>query len=108
MKGFLITASGIPYARMKPEHVEMDLDGGFRGDYLPSTEWRMHMDIYRARPEAQAIFHTHSVDATALACRRNDIPAFHYMVGVTGGTSLAFPTIPSSARRPCPTPCSKP
>lgn len=31
-EGFLITASGIPYGRMKPEHiVEMDLDGGYVG-----------------------------------------------------------------------------
>jgi L-fuculose-phosphate aldolase len=88
-EGFLVTASGIPYAVMKPEHVvEMDLDGGYRGDYLPSTEWRMHMDIYRARPEAQAIVHVHSTYATALACLRKDIPAFHYMIGVTGGISL--------------------
>jgi L-fuculose-phosphate aldolase len=88
-EGFLITASGIPYVTMRPEHVvEMDLDGGYRGDYLPSSEWRMHMDIYRARPQAGAVVHTHSTYATALACLRKDIPAFHYMIGVTGGTSL--------------------
>jgi L-fuculose-phosphate aldolase len=88
-EGFLITASGIAYTKMKPEHVvEMDLDGGYRGDYLPSTEWRMHLDIFKARPEAQAIVHTHSVYATALSCLRKDIPAFHYMIGVTGGSTL--------------------
>ena len=88
-EGFLITASGIPYHCMKPEHiVEMDLDGGYRGEYLPSTEWRMHMDIFRQRPEANGIIHTHSIYATALACLRKDIPSFHYMVGVGGGTTL--------------------
>jgi L-fuculose-phosphate aldolase len=88
-EGFLITASGVPYAKMKPEQVvEMDLDGGYRGPYLPSSEWRMHLDIFKARPEAGAIVHTHSIFATALACLRKDIPAFHYMIGVTGGTSL--------------------
>lgn len=88
-KGFLITASGIPYHRMKPHHViEMDLEGGYRGDFLPSTEWRMHLDIYKARPEAGAIVHVHSTHATALACLRKDVPAFHYMIGVTGGPSL--------------------
>jgi L-fuculose-phosphate aldolase len=88
-EGFLITASGIPYKKMKPEHVvEMDLEGGYRGEYYPSTEWRMHMDIFRARPEAQAIVHVHSTYATALACLRRDIPAFHYMIGVAGGASL--------------------
>jgi hypothetical protein len=50
-EGFLMTASGIPYHKMKPEHVvEMDLDGGYIGGYLPSTEWRMHMDIFKHRP----------------------------------------------------------
>ncbi len=88
-EGFLITASGIPYKKMKPVHVvEMDLDGRYRGDFLPSTEWRMHMDIFRARPEAKAIIHVHSTYATALACLRKDVPAFHYMIGVAGGTSL--------------------
>jgi L-fuculose-phosphate aldolase len=88
-EGFLITASGIAYERMKPAHViEMDLEGNYRGDYLPSTEWRMHMDIFRARPEAKAVVHVHSTYATALACLRREVPAFHYMIGVTGGTSL--------------------
>ncbi len=88
-EGFLVTASGIPYHRMKPEHVvEMDLRGGYIGDYLPSSEWRMHMDIFNARPEATAIVHTHSIYATALACLRRDIPAFHYMIGVAGGSTL--------------------
>jgi L-fuculose-phosphate aldolase len=88
-EGFLITASGIPYKKMKPHHVvEMDLDGGYRGDFLPSTEWRMHLDIYKHRPEAGAIVHTHSTYATALACLRKEVPAFHYMIGVTGGASL--------------------
>ncbi|MCA3556181.1 class II aldolase/adducin family protein [Aestuariivirga sp.] len=88
-EGFLITASGIPYARMKPEHiVEMDLDGGYIGEYLPSTEWRMHLDIFRRRAEAGAIVHTHSIYATALACLRMDIPAFHYMIGIAGGSDI--------------------
>jgi L-fuculose-phosphate aldolase len=88
-EGFLITASGIPYDRMELAHVvEMDLGGGYRGDYLPSSEWRMHLDIYRERPEAAAIVHTHSIHATALSCLRRDITAFHYMVGVGGGTTI--------------------
>lgn len=88
-KGFLITASGIPYHEMKPRHiVEMDLDGGYLGDFLPSTEWRMHRDIFRHRAEANAIVHTHSIHATALACLRKDIPSFHYMVAVGGGVTI--------------------
>ena len=91
--GFLMTASGIPYDKMKPEHiVEMDLDGGYIGDYLPSTEWRMHMDIFKRRPEAGAVVHTHSIYATALSCLRKDIPPFHYMIGIAGGTTLRCAT----------------
>ena len=88
-QGFLITASGVPYKKMKPHHIVlMDVGGGYHGDYLPSTEWRMHMDIYRARAEAKAIVHVHSPYATALAALRLEIPAFHYMIGIGGGTSL--------------------
>lgn len=88
-EGFLVTASGIPYHKMKPEHVvEMDFEGGYKGEYLPSTEWRMHMDILKHRAEANAVVHTHSIYATALACLRKDIPAFHYMIGIGGGTSI--------------------
>lgn len=87
--GFLITPSGIPYDQIQPDQiVSMDLEGGYTGDWLPSSEWRMHMDLFAARPEAQAIVHTHSTYATALSCLRVQVPAFHYMIGVTGGTTL--------------------
>ncbi|MEP1208347.1 MAG: class II aldolase/adducin family protein [Rhizobiaceae bacterium] len=87
--GFVITASGVPYDQMKPRHiVEMDLEGTYRGNFLPSSEWRMHMDIYAARPEAQAVVHTHSPHATAISSLRRDVPAFHYMVAAAGGNSL--------------------
>ncbi len=87
--GFLITPSGIPYDLMQPEQiVEMDLAGGYFGDFLPSSEWRMHYDIYRARPEASAVVHNHSTFCAALSCRHVTIPAFHYMIGVGGGTTI--------------------
>lgn len=87
--GFLISPSGIPYDSLAPEQVvEMDLDGGYFGDWRPSSEWRLHTDIYASRPEAGAIVHTHSPHATALACLRQDVPAFHYMVAAAGGPTL--------------------
>ncbi|MEM9204974.1 MAG: class II aldolase/adducin family protein [Pseudomonadota bacterium] len=87
--GFLITPSGIPYKKMNPDQiVQMDLDAGYNGEWLPSSEWRMHHDLFVARTEAGAIVHTHSTYATALSCLRIDVPAFHYMIGVTGGTTL--------------------
>ncbi len=87
--GFLVTPSGIPYDDLTPDHiVAMDLDGGFDGDWLPSSEWRMHMDIYRSKPEAGAIVHVHSSHAAALSCLRLEIPPFHYMIAVAGGKTL--------------------
>lgn len=87
--GFLITPSGLGYDNMTAEQiVEMDLDGGYRGDLLPSSEWRMHQAIYAGRPEAQAVLHAHPTHATALSSLRESIPAFHYMVGVAGGIDI--------------------
>lgn len=88
--GFLITPSGVPYARLTPAriiHVAMDGTPGTR-QLQPSSEWRMHRDIFRARQEAGAIVHVHSPYATALACARREIPAFHYMVAVAGATCI--------------------
>jgi L-fuculose-phosphate aldolase len=86
---FYITPTGIPYAQTQPEHiVEMALDGSFEGTTLPSSEWRFHRDIYLARPEIQAIVHTHSSYATSLACLGRDIPAFHYMIAAAGGADI--------------------
>lgn len=88
--GLLITPSGLPYTAMTPEDlVAIDLDGGVRaGERKPSSEWPLHTSIYRARPDAQAIVHTHSPRATALACARRGIPAFHYMMAFCGGADI--------------------
>ena len=48
----------------------------------------MHASVYRARPEIAAIVHGHSVAATAVACLKRDLPAFHYMIAVAGGDSV--------------------
>ncbi len=87
--GFLITPSGMAYERLQPEHIVfVDLAGNCRDALNPSSEWRMHRDIYAARSEAGAVLHAHSTFATALSCLRTDIPAFHYMIAVAGGSSI--------------------
>ena len=88
--GFLITPSGIAYEAMSPhEIVFVTLDGRAEvGRRKPSSEWRMHRDIYAARPEAGAVLHAHSTYATALSCHRLDIPAFHYMIAIAGGADI--------------------
>ena len=87
--GMLITPSGVPYEELEPDAiVHVDARGEPRGGMRPSSEWRFHLDIYRARPEAQAILHAHPVHCTALACLNRPMPAFHYMVAVAGGRDI--------------------
>jgi L-fuculose-phosphate aldolase len=87
--GMLITPSGVPYDELEPDAiVHVDARGEPRGGMRPSSEWRFHLDIYRARPEAQAILHAHPVHCTALACLNRPMPAFHYMVAVAGGRDI--------------------
>ena len=87
--GFLVTPSGLPTEEMgTADLVETSIEGASKGPLEPSSEWRFHASIYRARPEAMAIVHAHSEAAMALACLRRDVPAFHYMVAVAGGTTI--------------------
>jgi len=86
--GFLITPSSMPYDAMQPEDlVAMGWDGSFVGR-RPSSEWRFHRDILKARADIGVVLHCHSTYATSVACHLRTIPAFHYMVGVMGGTTL--------------------
>ena len=87
--GMLVTPSGVPYRAMEPEQIVfVDADGAAHGDLAPSSEWRMHRDIYLSRAEAGAVVHTHSIYATAVSCMRRDVPAFHYMIAACGGADL--------------------
>ncbi|MDR1350788.1 MAG: class II aldolase/adducin family protein [Zoogloeaceae bacterium] len=87
--GFLITPSGMDYAALTPEDIPwVAMDGQQEGRYPPSSEWRMHRDIYAACPDAGAVLHAHSPFAVSLACLRRDIPPFHYMIARFGGDTI--------------------
>lgn len=87
--GFLITPSGMAYEDLKPvDVVNVNMDGSFTGNLKPSSEWRFHRDIMAARPDVNAIIHTHSKFATTLACLRKELPPFHYMIAVAGGKTV--------------------
>ena len=87
--GFLLTPTGVPYERLAADDIVfVGDDGRAIGRCEPSSEWRFHAAIYRARPELHAVVHTHSTHATALACQGLGIPAFHYMVAVAGGHDI--------------------
>lgn len=87
--GMLITATGVGGDAVGAGHVvQMTLDGVSRGRRAPSSEWRMHAEIYRAFAAAQVIVHSHSDAATALACLGRPIPAFHYDIAQFGGDDV--------------------
>jgi len=87
--GFFVTPTGMDYDESEPEDIVfMGLDGRIEGRRKPSSEWRFHRDIYAERLEAGAIIHTHAPFATALACRGEAIPPFHYMIARFGGADI--------------------
>jgi L-fuculose-phosphate aldolase len=87
--GFLITPSGMPPERLSPDDVVlMDLDGNARGPRRPSSEWRIHRDVYAARPEVGGVVHAHPPFCVALAALNLSIPPYHYMVAKAGGRDI--------------------
>jgi L-fuculose-phosphate aldolase len=99
--GLLITPSGVPYDAMAPgDLLAIGYDGrplegsdgwnsGASGPgRRPSSEWRLHADLLRHRPDVEAVLHCHSIQATALACHGRPIPPFHYMVVIAGGADI--------------------
>lgn len=56
----LITPSGMPKHLVRPANiVKMKLDGTVIGPGKPSSEWRMHVEIYKVRDDVRAIIHAH-------------------------------------------------
>jgi L-fuculose-phosphate aldolase len=88
--GFWITPTGMPAEELTvDDFVRLADDGSVRmGSWAPSSEWPFHRAIYAARPDLGAVVHMHSPRATALACLRRELPAFHYMVAVAGGDTV--------------------
>jgi L-fuculose-phosphate aldolase len=68
--GVVITPAGLPYEQMTEDDlVAVDMDGEpVEGQGEPSSERRVHVAIYAARPDVGAVVHTHSVHATAWSC----------------------------------------
>lgn len=88
----LITPSAVAYDEIQPEmmaQLALDDDAGeWKGPKAPSSEWRFHRDILRARPDVNAVVHTHAPFSTILAIARRPIPALHYMIAAFGGPEI--------------------
>ena len=78
---YAVTPSNYDYDRMRVEDIcIVDFEGKHVPDdastgLAPSIECGMHANIYRERPDVNAIVHTHQPYASALAFLRKPIPA---------------------------------
>ena len=90
--GYLITPSGMAYDDVTPEDIVFkQIDGDYEspnGLRKPSSEWRFHEDILKVRQDVNAVVHTHGKAVMTIACLNRDLPAFHYMIGITGGDTI--------------------
>lgn len=71
-----ITPSSYDYSIMEEKDIVLvDLEGNVVGGWLPpSSEWRMHAEIYRHVERINAVVHTHSPYATSFAALQKEIP----------------------------------
>jgi L-fuculose-phosphate aldolase len=82
----VISPSGKDYEAISIDDVMVtDLDGNIiEGNCKPSSEWRMHAVFYKHRSGINAVVHTHSINAAALSCLREDLPPIYYLACSAG------------------------
>lgn len=88
------------WAELKPENIAVvDIDGNIvDGDYEPTIEMPMHLEIYKARPETKVILHSHHIWSSMFASARKDIPFILAEQGLfLGGETLCAEYAPAGA-----------
>lgn len=94
----VITPSGLPKGELKPSQLlVMDISGKvIKGEGKPSSETPLHLEIYKARPDVNAIIHAHPIVATAVTVAGLDFPSTLVTEGaIVLGKSV--PTVPYAA-----------
>ncbi len=95
---FAITPSNYDYAKMLPEDICVlnTRLNPLEGARKPSVESAMHAAIYQARPDVNAVVHTHQVFPSTLAIINAPIPAlFDEQVRFLGRSVDIIPYAPS-------------
>ncbi|GAB3478195.1 3-oxo-tetronate 4-phosphate decarboxylase [Marinomonas epiphytica] len=65
----LATPTGSSFGRLDPERLSLvSMDGEHIAGDKPSKEVAFHLELYRNRPECNAVVHLHSTYLTALSC----------------------------------------
>lgn len=75
-ENILITPSGRTYESLKPEEIVLMNYHTLRyeGIIKPSSEYRLHAEVYKQRNEINAVIHTHQMNATTVAVARREVP----------------------------------
>ena len=84
-----VTPASTPYDSLSADDIvvtDFDVDP-VEGDRVPSSESLLHVGIYRRRPDARAVVHTHSIYSSVLAVAGIDLPPMiDEVVVYVGGT----------------------
>lgn len=68
---FLCTPTGVSKGFMTPEYIcKVDAKGNVihsEGNFKPSSEIKMHMRVYKERPDVKSVVHAHPIYATSFA-----------------------------------------
>ncbi len=98
----VITPSGREYQDLKPdEMVEVNiLTHKYKGNIKPSTEFKMHAEVFRKRREINAVIHTHPPSASTVAAARREVPpVLDDMAQIIGPTVRVADYARSSSRK---------
>ncbi len=91
----VVSPSSLPYEAMTPEDVcVVDVDSGdqVEGDRNPTSELLMHLAVYRARSDAGAVIHAHTMHTTALSLLGRGVPPImDEQIGLLGGEIALCP-----------------
>ncbi|HET58832.1 MAG TPA: fuculose phosphate aldolase [Chloroflexi bacterium] len=81
-----ISPGSMDYFKINPEDIMVVSPQGavVEGKNKPSSEMQFHLALFQQRMDVNAVIHSHSVYATAMACLRKPIPPLHYLVGLIG------------------------
>ena len=86
----MITPSGMAYDSLLPEDIViLDMNGNVvEGNRRPSIEVNMHRCILMVRKDINAIVHTHSVYASAVAVTRQELPPVTDAMAIVFGGAI--------------------
>lgn len=96
-----VKPSGTGFGELREEDlVAVDLSGKILyGGGKPSQDANIHLAIYNARPDVNAVVHVHSPWAAGWACAGREIPCLTFQMVEKLGSLPLVPTAPGGAQQ---------